>query len=204
MGRHDAVTKRWGFLPCSLLVGLALCIGQSHGASGQGLNINPNETGVRHALIAAIEADQDAAAPKQDVEALNSTVDILVRVLDYATDSRFFGVVDGKFSNFDLSKGAAAQEIWADRKCHQKRGFPRIWVLAINGTIARGEMVLNVAAVPRHIGELVPRDEVVTQRDPHVDLNDPNQNLVTLARTTDSRLRIELTIKSTKCRLNED
>jgi hypothetical protein len=195
--------KRWAFLPLLMPVGLALCIGQSHGVNGQGLNTNTNETGVRHALIAAIEADQDAATAKRDVKARNATVDIELRILNYASDYRFYGVVDGKFSDFDPGSGSEAQQIWADQRCHQYRGLPRIWVLAINGRITRGETVLDIAARPRHVGELVPKDEIVTQKDRNVELNDPNQSVVTLARTTESRLSVKLTLKSTKCRLND-
>lgn len=199
------MTKRSAVLPLSMLVGLAVCIGQSHGVSGQGLYTNTNETGVRHAIIAAVEADRDATtAAKRDVEARNASVDILVRVLDYAPDYRFYGVVDGKFSDFDPGSGAKALEIWADQKCHQYRGLPRIWVLAINGRSTRGETAFDIAARPRHVGELVPKDEVVTQKDRNVERDDPNQSVVTLARTTESRLSVKLTLKSTKCRLGED
>jgi hypothetical protein len=203
-GLNQSVTKRWAFLPLSMLVGLGLCIGRSHDANGQGFNANTNEIGIRHAIIAAIEGDQDATSSKGDVEARNATVDILVRVLDYASDYRFYGVVDGKFSGFDPSKGAEPQEIWADRKCHQNRGFPRIWVLAINGRITRGEAFFDIAARPRHIGELVPSDEIVMQKDSKMNLSDPNQSLGTLARTTESRLGVKLTLKSTKCQRGED
>ena len=196
------MTKRWAILPLSVLVGLVLCIGQSRSVSGQSLNTNG--VGVRHAIVAAVEADQDVTAAKKDAEAGNATLDILVRVLDYAPDYRFFGVVDGKFSDFDLGTGAKAQEIWADGKCHEYRGLPRIWVLAINGRITRGESVLDIAARPRHLGELVPKDEVVTQKDRHVELDDPNQSVVTVARTTDSRLSVKLTLQSTKCALKPD
>src|SRR5579862_1896000 len=186
-----------------MLLGLALCIGQSHGVNGQGLNTNITGTGVRHAIIAAVAADQDTAAAKRDGEARNATVDIMVRVLDYATDYRFYGVVDGKFSDFDPDSGAKAQEIWADQKCHQYRGLPRIWVLAVNGRITRGDTVFDIAARPRHVGELVPKDEVITQKDRNeVELDDPDQSVVTLARTTESRLTVKLTLKSTTCRLN--
>ena len=187
-----------------MLLGSLLCMGQSHGAKGQGLNTKTNEIGVRHAIIAAVEANQDATAAKRDVEARNATVDIQVRVLDYAPDSRFFDVVDGKFSDFDLGSGAKAQEIWADQKCHQYRGLPRIWVLAINGRITRGETVVDIAARPRHVGELVPKDEVVTQKDRDVELYDPNRDVVTLARTTESRLSVKLILQSTRCRLSAD
>lgn len=203
-GLNGSVTKRWAFLPLSMLVGLTLCIGRPHDAKGQGLGANTNEIGIRHAIVAAIEADQDAASAKGDVEARSATVDILVRILNYASDYRFYGVVDGKFSGFDAAKGTAPKEIWADRKCHENRGFPRIWVLAISGRIARGGTFLDIAARPRHIGKLVPSDEIVMQKDRKMEFSDPNQSLVTLARTTESRLSVELTLKSTKCRLNQD
>jgi hypothetical protein len=202
-GRHEAVTKRWS-LRLSLLVGLALCIAQSHDASGQGLSANTNQIGVRHAIVAAIEADGDAVATKGDAEAPNASVDILVRILNYAPDYRFLGEVHGKFSGFDPSKGAPAEQIWADQRCHQYRGLPRIWVLAINGRTTRGETVFDVTALPRHVGELVPKDEIVVRKDRNAGLDDPNQSLVTLATTTASRLSVKLTLKSAKCRLNDD
>jgi hypothetical protein len=198
------VTKRCDFLPLSILVGLALCIGQSCGANGQGLSANVKEAGVRHALMAAIEADRDAVAAQGNAEASNGSIDILVRILNYAPDYRYFGVVDGKFSRFDPREGAPAQQIWADQRCHQYRGLPKIWVLAINGRIIRGNTAFDVAARPRHIGELVPQDEIVVKRDPNVELDDPNQSLVTLATTTATRLRVALTLKSVKCRLGAD
>jgi hypothetical protein len=200
------VTKRWAALTLSMLGGLALCLGQSRGVSSQGLNPNTKtiETGVRHSIIAAVEADQDTTSAKRDAESRSATVDIMVRVLDYALDYRFYGVVDGKFSDFDPDNGAKAQEIWADQKCHQYRGLPRIWVLAINGKITRGDKVIDIAAQPRHLGVLVPKDELITQKDRDEERDDPNQSVVTLARTTESRLRVKLTLKSTKCRLSGD
>jgi hypothetical protein len=203
-GPDQSVTKRRAFLPFSMLVGLALCVGRSHDAVGEGLGANTNGIGIRHAIIASIEADQDAASAKGDVEARSATVDILVRVLNYASDYRFYGVVDGKFAGFDPGQGAAAREIWADQKCHENRGFPRIWVLAINGRITQGATSIDIAARPRHVGELVPNDEIVIQKDRKMEFVDPNQNLVTLARTTASRLSVELTLRSTKCRINGD
>jgi hypothetical protein len=200
------VTKRWAVLPLSMLGGLALSMGQSHGVSGQGLNTNIKTiaTGVRHAIVAAVEAVQDTTSAERDAESRSATVDIMVRVLDYALDYRFYGVVDGKFSDFDPDRGAEAQEIWADQRCHQYRGLPRIWVLAINGKITRGDTVLDIAAQPRHLGQLVPKDELITQKDRNEERDDPNQNVVTLATTTESRLTVKLTLKSTKCRLNGD
>lgn len=203
-GLHQPVTTRQAFLPLVMLVGLTLCICRSQDANGQGLNAKTNEIGVRHTIIAAVEANRDAASAKGDGEALNATVDILVRILNYAPDYRFYGVVDGKFSDFDPSKGTAAREIWADRKCHQNRGLPIIWVLAINGRVTRDDASVDIAARRRHIGEWLPSDEIVMQKPRSLRLSDPNQSLAMLARTTQSRLSVRLTLNSTKCRLNED
>jgi hypothetical protein len=183
-------------------LGLTLCIARSQDANCQSLNANAGEIGIRHAIVAAVGTDHDAASAEGDGEATTASVDVVVRIFDYASDYRFYGVVDGKFSGFDLTKGAAAQEIWADRKCHENRGYPRIWVLSINGRVARGGKFFDIAARPRHIGELVPRDEIVMQKDREMEFSNPNQSLVTFARTTESRLSVKLTLNATKCRLN--
>jgi hypothetical protein len=201
---HASVAKRWLFLPFAIFLGLATCNGLLHGANGQGLKTNVNETGVRHALIAAIEADKHPAISKEDPETSTATVDVLLRILNYATDYRFVGVVDGKFPSFDPAKGAEAQEVWIDERCHQYRGLPRIWVLGINGRITRNETVFDVVARPRHVGELVPKDEIIMHKDRNTELDDPNQSLVTVATTTASRLNVRLTVKSTRCRLNKN
>jgi hypothetical protein len=207
-----------------VLVFLALCIGRPHDANGQGRNVNADEAGVRHALTAAVEADSDAGADMGGIEqpgnaqelgvttkertataeAPRATIHVLLRILDYAPDSRFYGVVDGGFPDFDPGKGAPAREIWADRKCHRHRGFPRIWVSAINGRITRGKTVFDVAARPRHIGEWLPIDEIVMQKDPQTNPGNPAQRLVMQARTTQSRVNVTLTLTSTKCRQGED
>lgn len=192
--------KRWPVFPFAMLLGVGLGFGQSQSAVGQGLKVI--QTGVRHRIVATVEADHDAEAEKRDTNPRNATLDIAVRIMDYAPDFRFFGVIDGKFSDFDPASGAPAQEIWADRACHQNRGLPKIWVLAIDGKITRGENAVDIAARPRHVGEAVPKDEVVAQRDR--ELSDPNQNLVTLARTTDSRLAVKLSLMSATCRHSGD
>jgi hypothetical protein len=211
-------------LRLSLLVGLALCISRPHDANGQVRSLNSDEVGVRHALTAAVEADPDAGADMggseqpgnaqelgattkertATAEAPRATIHVLLRILDYAPDSRFYGVVDAEFSDFELGTGAPAREIWADRKCHRHRGFPRIWVSAINGRITRGKTVFDVGARPRHIGEWLPTDEIIMQKDPQTNHGNPAQRLVIQARTTQSRVNVTLTLTSTKCRHGED
>ncbi len=188
-----------------MILGLGLSFGPWHDASSQ--TLNSNGTGVRHAIVATVEADQDNEAEKRGAEPRIVNLDVTIRIVDYANDSRFFGVVDGKFPDFDRNRGAQPQQIWADRKCHQNRGLPRIWVLAIDGKITegeKGEKVFDIAARPRQVGVSVPQDEIVTQRDRHVELNDPNRDLLTLAKTTESRLNVRLDLKSVVCPLGGD
>ena len=200
-----------------MLVGLALCVSRPHEANGQASNLNADEVGVRHVLTAAVEAERDPAAAignseqlgnarelSATVEEPSATLHVSLRILDYAPDSRFYGIVDGNFSDFDPGKGAPAREIWADRKCHRHRGFPKIWVLAITGRITRGKTFFDFAARPRHIGEWLPTDEIVMQKDRQTDLGDPNERIVMRARTTQSRLNVTLALTSTKCGLSED
>jgi len=179
-----------------------LCVGLL--PDSQAFAATANTIGVRHTITAAVEPESGAASGTENSKHDNATINILVRILNYAPDLRFYGVVDGEFSGFDPSKGAAAQEIWADRKCHINRGFPKIWVLAINGRITKGETVSDVAARPRQIGKWVPADEIVMQKDPKKDVGDPNQIAVTYARTAQSRLSVKLTLMSSKCSLKED
>jgi hypothetical protein len=187
-----------------LLAGFVLGIGWSLDAHGQAIDATEDKFGVRHAIIAALELDPAVLTEKSSLEPLTASVIVSVRILDYARDARFYGVVNIIFSEFNPSMGPATQEVWADRKCHQNRGLPQIWVLAIDGKIAQGETISNISARPRHIGVWLPNDEIVMQKDPKMDLSDPNQSLVKRAKTTQSRVSVKLTLNSTRCHRKED
>jgi hypothetical protein len=202
--RNQSITPRWLSLPMSLLVGLVLGLGLLHNANGQAANATADEFGVRHAITAAIELDRDAPFAKANGGELKATMRISVRILDYASDSRFYGVVEGNFSEFDPRKGAAAKEIWADQKCHRNRGLPRIWVLTISERIAQAGTISDISARPRHIGQRLPSDEIVIQSVPKMDASDSTSNLVVRAKPKHSWLGVELILKSTVCRLNQN
>jgi hypothetical protein len=185
-----------------MLVGLLLCLIHLSDAKGQVAHATAGEFGVRHSLIVAIELDRDAGSAKPKVGEIKADMRISVRVLDYAPDSRFYGIVVGNFSDFDPSKGAAAQEIWADQKCHHNRGLPRIWVLAINGRVSQGETMSEISARPRTLGLRLPPDEIVLEKVLKTNVSDPAQSLVMRATTKRSPLGFRLTLTSTMCRLN--
>ena len=188
----------------SLIVGSALGIGCPLDAHGQAVEATGDKIGVRHSIIAALELDPAVISAKSSPEPLKANVHVLVRILDYASDARFYGVVNINFFEVNPSKGPAAQDVWADPKCHQNRGLPQIWVLAIDGKITQGKTISNISARPRRIGVWLPNDEIVMQKDPKMDRSDPNQSLVLRAKTTQSRIGIKLTLNSTKCFRKED
>jgi hypothetical protein len=185
-----------------LLAGLILfftCFSQFSNVRAQSLNGGVREMGVRHSLVASVEPDRDSISASQDGDGKKAAVDVSVRVLDYAHDYRFYGVVHGKFPDFDPREGATAQEIWADTACHQNRGLPTITVLAIDGRITRDEKSSEFAARPRVIGGRLPVDEIVLKRDSAAALSNPNQSLVTLASTSQSHVTVKLILKTADC-----
>jgi hypothetical protein len=194
---------RFPALPLRLLTGLTLCVTWFSAAKAQSLNEDVREAGVGHSLVASVVSDRDSGSVGQDANSAKVTVDVSVRVLDYAHDYRFYGVVHGKFSDFDPGQGAAAQEIWADPVCHQNRGLPTITVLAIDGQITRQQKSSDITARPRIIGGRLPVDEIVVQRDRLAGgLSNPNQSLVMLAGTSQSHLIVKLVLKTANCRVN--
>jgi hypothetical protein len=102
---NQSITTHWASLPRSMLLSLALCISLLQDANCQALNATADEIGVRHAIIAVIEADPDLASANANNGELKATVRISVRILDYAPDSRFYGVVDGNFQTLIPAKG---------------------------------------------------------------------------------------------------
>jgi hypothetical protein len=181
--REQSARERRATLSGPLLAGLILCftgISQFSNARAQSLNGGVNEMGIRHSLVAAIEPDRDSVSASQDGDAKKVTVDVSVRVLDYAHDYRFYGVVHGKFPDFDPRLGATAQEIWADPACHQNRGLPTMTV----------------------IGGRLPVDEIVLKRDSMAVPSNPNQSLVTLASTSQSHVTVKLILKTANCYVN--
>jgi hypothetical protein len=203
--REQSVRERRATLSGPLLVGLILylpCFSQMSNVRAQSLNEGVREVGVRHSLVASIEPDRDSVSTGQEGQANKATADVSVRVLDYAHDYRFYGVVHGKFSDFNPHVGAAAQEIWADPACHQNRGLPTITVLAIDGQITQDGKSSEFAARPRYIGGRLPVDEIVLKRDNPAAHGNPNQSFVMLASTSQSHVIVKLILKTANCSVN--
>jgi hypothetical protein len=196
MGLFRAAGLLW-LLP----VGLILCVTDPSNGLAQHLNESAAEVGVRHSLVASVVANRDSPSAGEDGGANKATLDVSVRILDYAHDYRFYGVVHGRFSDFDLAKGGEPQTIWADPACHQDRGPPTITVLAIDGRITRNGGSSDIAAKPRFIGGRLPVDEIVVQRDRLAGFNNPNQSFIMLASTSQSHVSVKLALNTDNCRV---
>jgi hypothetical protein len=125
-------------------------------------------------------------------------VTISVRIVDYAPDSRFFSTISARFLDTDPPD----RVIWADEKCHIDRGLPKIWLLAADGTIGRGASVSRVSARPRTIGQHLPADEIILQKqNVRQSTSGLMRALSMMAVTTGSGLQIKLTLMTQGCAL---
>jgi hypothetical protein len=159
---------------------------------------------VRHTLKAALGFAPDTPDDRRH-DGDGPVLTLKVRISDHAPDSDFFGVIQTQFKG--AAFGAAPKAIWADNGCHHDRGLPKITVIGISGKIparktdAQGP--IDVSAVPRHIGKLVPEDEIVVQRIvPEAGQNlgsSGSPGLSLEAQTKMSRLKADLQLIVTRC-----
>jgi len=125
---------------------------------------------------------------------------ISVRISDHAPDSDFFGIVTADFMSSDMRAPEIEKTIWQAGKCHRERGWPKITVTGIEGTVSDGQARTSIAAIPRHIGKLMPADEiVVTKRLPRANGNFDGFEI--RAETKATRLMLDLRLTAVGCKL---
>ena len=101
----------------------------------------------------------------------------------------------------DLLQPAPEKTIWQAGKCHRNRGWPKVTVIGIEGEMFDGQMNAKVAAVPRHIGKLMPADEIiVAKRSPSTSGSLINEWAIR-AQTKASRVIFDLRLTALRCDL---
>ncbi len=195
------------FWPCGKLIVLA-------GVTVASLSISALERvdaavpGVRHILKGSLSFDTGGVPGNslrkstKDLPARKGAaadIQIDVRISDHAPNADFYGVVKTKFSNVREGQPAAEQTIWEAAKCHYDRGLPKISVLAIHGEITDGDTSTRVMALPRHIGKLMPDDEIVVSRQVPFGLNRDGAELLMRAATKASGLMVMLRLVTKHC-----
>ncbi|MBB4365090.1 hypothetical protein GGD65_006154 [Bradyrhizobium sp. CIR18] len=185
---------------CRLLavvpVGFGLApLGQALGAAA--------ELGVRHRIDVMVSAEPDAPILSR-FKGAKGELSFTVRLSANSKESKFFGMLRPSFPDIVVPDGAGKPlvqqtKLWEEEVCHQRRGLPKVTVTQLGGHFGEGEGRIEISAINRHIGVLVPPDELT----PGIKL-DPGSDsfgvfLAFRAQTRNSRLNVDLKIYPIDC-----
>lgn len=158
--------------------------------------------GIRHILYLAIKSDPNSDILQQrSGESQTATLTVKVRISAHSQETNFYGDVPARVSDFDPIKGSSAHEVWKDARCHHERGFPKITVINVDGSITSGQNKLPVSARYRWLGLLLPRDEVMASKRLAKGTDDIGQFIATRTETKLSRLFMDLKLYILPCDL---
>jgi hypothetical protein len=150
------IARYWNFTICALAA-LIIIATPSYGRAQEN-----SAHGIRHTLYLAIRSEDPNLRVLQQNSGVTprATLTVTVRITDHSKEADFDKDISALFE-FDPIIGSSAQKIWQDAACHRERGFPKITILGVNGTIASGEQRSSIAASDRKIGFRLPIDEVM-------------------------------------------
>jgi hypothetical protein len=194
--RRQAFFQHQAFWRCLALVIAVPALGRE--ASGAGA-----ELGVRHRIDVLVSAEPDAPI-FQRLRGAKGELSFTVRLSANSKESRFFGMLHPSFPDIVVpdraDKPLAWQtRLWEEEVCHQRRGLPKVTVTQLAGHFGEGEGRIEVSGTNRHIGLLVPPDELT----PGIKLEPGNDNLGLFyafrAQTRTSRLNVDLKIYPIDC-----
>jgi len=158
---------RWIWPPVKLTLALlgALMVAAPNCIAAQDSRspVTADRPGVTHALYVTIKSDDPDLTDSQhsSVEGHTATLTAKIRISDHSQETNFFGDVPATVSDFDPIKGSREQKVWEDAECHHERGFPKMTVVSIAGSIMNGQHKLTIDARARRIGLPLPADEVM-------------------------------------------
>jgi len=156
--------------------------------------------GVMHVLKASLALADKSPLLTEPTSKPEMDLRISVRISDHAPGSDFFGIVTVDFTGSDLTPPGIQKTVWQAGKCHQDRGWPKVTVIGIEGTVSDGAAKTSIAAIPRHIGKLIPADEiVVTKQLPRANGNFDGFEI--RAETKATRLMLDLRLRAVGCKL---
>lgn len=125
-----------------------------------GRPIDFQKDGIRFEIKASIKAMPGSPHVKSDDDTNRASLEVKLRISAHATESRFFGVKSATFSDFRLAEGSEEKVFLLESRCHQRRGLPKVTVVAIDGSIQTDKGRVDVAARPRQLGRVLPPDEI--------------------------------------------
>src|SRR3954452_14612434 len=183
----------WCFL--TLIIGGPVLLEQAAAAAG--------EFGVRHRIDVVVSAEPDAPI-FQRLRGAKGEVSFTVRLSANSKESRFFGMLHPSFSDIVVPEGAGKPlvpqtKLWEEEVCHQRRGLPKVTVTQLAGHFGEGAGRIEISGINRHIGLLVPPDELT----PGIKLDQGSDKLGLFygfrAQTRNSRLNVDLKIYPIDC-----
>lgn len=161
------------------------------------------ELGVRHRIDVAVTAEPDAPIFSR-LKGAKGELSFTVRLSANSKESKFFGMLRPSFPDITVSDGAGKPlvqqtKLWEEDVCHQRRGLPKVTVTQLRGHFGEGEGRVEISAINRHIGVLVPPDELT----PGIKLDQGSDSFGLFyafrAQTRNSRLNVDLKIYPIDC-----
>lgn len=161
------------------------------------------ELGVRHRIDVMVSAEPDAPILTR-LRGAKGELSFTVRLSANSKESKFFGMLRPSFPDIVVPDGAGKPlvpqtKLWEEDLCHQRRGRPKVTVTQLGGHFSEGEGRIEISAVNRHIGVLVPPDELT----PGIKLEPGSDNFGVFyafrAQTRTGRLNVDLKIYPIDC-----
>ncbi|WP_245266339.1 hypothetical protein [Bradyrhizobium sp. WSM1743] len=161
------------------------------------------EMGVRHRIDVMVSAEPDAPVLSR-LKGARGELSFTVRLSANSKESRFFGMLRPSFPDIIVPDGPGKPlvqqtKLWEEDVCHQRRGLPKVTVTQLGGHFAEGEGRIGISAINRHIGVLVPPDELT----PGIKLDQGSDSFGLFyafrAQSRNSRLNVDLKIYPIDC-----
>jgi hypothetical protein len=155
--------------------------------------------GIRHKLYVSVALNSGAPVGTKGDDLDKGLVRLLIFVSDHSREATFYGGVPASFSDFDSANVAPARLVWKQDICHQNRGLPKISVGLVEGVLSASQMETSVSATTRHIGKLLPYDEIQIDRNLTKGADDLGQYMEQRVHTTASHILVDLKTYTEAC-----
>jgi hypothetical protein len=203
----EATMGRLELLPLQLTLALvgALILAVPNYAEAQQTSSVPGMMahGIRHILYLTIKSDPESHFLQQSHdEPIIATLTIKARISAHSQETNFYGDVPATVHDFNPVKGSPAQEVWKDAQCHHERGYPKISIINVDGSITNAQKKIPIAARYRWLGRLLPGDEVMASKRLDSGRDDIGPFIATRTETKQSRLFMDLKLYILPCDLS--
>jgi hypothetical protein len=188
-------------VPAVVLTGALILAAPNWAAAQETSSIRgAGEGGIRHILYVTIKSDPNSSVLQQSSdEPITATLTVKTRISAHSQETNFYGDVPATVSDFNPVKGSREQEVWKDAQCHHERGFPKLSVINVDGSITSAQKSLPIAARFRWLGRLLPGDEVMAGKRLASGSDDVGPFIATRTETKQSRLFVDLKLYILPC-----